>query len=279
MAEPFANSWGGGLNIKDGQLDFSGLSSLIENFQSDGIDYLYDIEPQSNNLFWAGFFREGEDPQGKPYRQLYNAQFRIRKVTISYPKLDVQIHPVLRTPLVQKASYPQEVTIEWFEDVYHSIKQFHHDWLARWYSRKFDVLRCGTSGKFKKLLVIAFHYVNDAKGPVIIESPRVQPIMAFFLGGLVPKGVPDQVFDYSSDGNDQSLSIQYTAGHIDWVYSNEIGLGFKLSDINANQFSYGDGEGLTWAGNGYVSEPADQGDAVVREQYRVTRSATSSLVA
>jgi hypothetical protein len=274
MAE--SESWGV-LKIDNGQLDFEPMRSILESFQSDGIDYLYDLEPQSNNLFWAGFFLE-TNRGGKPVRQFYNAQYRIRKINIPFPKLNIEMHKELRTPIIQNAEYDQDLTIDWIEDVYHSVKQYHLDWISRWYSRKFDVLRCGTSGKFKQLIVIAFHYVNDDAGPNIIEAPKIQPVMAFHIAGLAPKGVPDLNFDYGADGNDQNLSIQYKCGVINWLYSNEIGLGYKQSDINAESFNYGAKEGKVWWPTGFVEngDGVESGNAA--ERYRVTRSATSSIV-
>jgi hypothetical protein len=279
--------WGTSVTVKDGQLDLSTITSMLEQFQSDGIDYLYDIEPQSNNLFYAGFFQESITSEGKntqAVRPFYNAQYRIRKVTLPFPKLEVEMHPILRTPLIQKATYDQEVTIDWFEDVYHSVQQYHLDWIARWYNRKFDVLRCGTSGKFKELIVVAFHYINDADGPVLIETPKVQPIMAFRLAGLVPEGLPELNFDYNADANDQNLSIKYKCGVIDWLYGTEIGLGYNVSGagngqfsgINANRFDYGAG-GRVWAPHGIMEPTEEPGSTESLEQKRVVRSATTSL--
>jgi hypothetical protein len=271
--------WWGSANIKDGQLDFEPLRSVIENFQSDGIDYLYDLEPQSNNLFWAGHFLEtpGNGGNGKPVRQFYNAQYRIRKISIPFPKLNIEMHKELRTPILQSAEYDQDITIEWIEDVYHSVQQYHADWISRWYSRQFDVLRCGTSGKFKQLIVIAFHYINDEAGPMIIEAPKIQPIMAFHLAGLVPKTIPDLNFDYGADGNDQNLAIQYKCGVIHWLYGDQIGLGYTQAneDINASSFSYDKG-GRVWWPTGYV-EMGDGLESEAAERYRVSRSATSSI--
>jgi hypothetical protein len=277
MSDSSPGEFWGALTVENGQLNFEPMRSVLENFQADGIDYLYDLEPQSNNLFWAGYFQEAPGRNAaNPVRQFYNSQYRIKKINIPFPKLNVEMHKELRTPIFQNAEYDQDITIEWVEDVYHSVHQYHLDWIARWYSRKFDVLRCGTSGKFKQLVVIAFHYVNDEQGPAIIESPKIQPVLAFHLGGLIPKGVPDISLDYASDGNDQTLSISYKCGVINWLYSNQIGLGYKQEDINAASFNYDKG-GKVWWPIGYSETGDGLESSESQERYRVTRSATSSI--
>jgi hypothetical protein len=274
------DAWGefwGSLKYTNGQLDFEPLRSTLESFQSDGIDYLYDVEPQSNNLFWAGFFQESQaENNSSPARAFYNAHYRIRKINIPFPKLNIEMHKELRTPIFKSAEYEQDITIDWFEDVYHSVHQYHLDWISRWYSRRFDVLRCGTSGKFKQLIVIAFHYVNDQDGPQIIESPKIQPVLAFHLAGLVPKGVPDITLDYTADGNDQMLSIQYKCGVINWLYSDQIGMGYSVGNINEQTFSFSKG-GRVWQPTGYNESNGTSSDYSL-EKHRVSRSATSSIV-
>jgi len=260
-----------------GQLDLSQYIDLLDHFQADAIDYLYDVEPQSQNLFWAGYFNEASEGT-KEEKAFYNASYRIRKISIPMPKLEVDQNNVLRAPIFKNANFSQEVTIDWFEDVYHSVKKYHLDWYARWYNRQFDVLRCGVAGKFRKLIVVAYHYVNSNDNS-LIETPVAQPIMAFHIGGLIPLEIPDMNFDYSSDQNDTPVTIRYKCGRIQWAYSDQIGIGTK-ADIwgDATNGMKGLTEIKTWNPNGYQQDGIPKEASSQLEQLRVARAATSFQV-
>ena len=198
------------------------FTSKLDTFSSDILDYLYEIEPQSQNLFWAGFFCEtGNGDNG--LRIFYNACYRIRSIQIPMPGLEFEHQKDYRIPVFKNINYSQEVTIDWFDDVYHSVLMYHTNWVERWYNRYFDVLRTGRKGKFRKLFVVPFHYINsptDFNSP--IEVPVVEPLMAFEIGGLVPKTIPPLKFDYGTDGNDQSLSITYNCAKVYWGHNIEL---------------------------------------------------------
>ena len=193
-------------------------TEILSNFQAESIDYLYDIEPQSQNLFWAGEFNEvGSEGKEGGKNVFWNAAFRIRKIEIPMPKMEVDQNVIMKTSFFKNINYAQEVSIEWFEDVYHSVLKYHTDWIARWYDRRYDVLRCGPQGKYRKLRLVAFHY-KDTQDNNIIPAPVIQPIMEFKITGLIPTDIPPLVFDYSADQNDQPLSIKYKCNTIEWNY-------------------------------------------------------------
>ena len=206
-----------------GQVNFDNFLEVLNKYQNEAIDYLYDIEPQSNNLFWAGYFE-----QGRNIRAFFNAHFRIRKITIPFPTMTIDNHKELRYPVFKDSTFSQEVKIDWFEDVYHSVQKYHLDWFSRWYNREYDVLRCGVNGKFRTMKVVAYHYVDN--GNSIISAPQPVPIMAFDIGGLVPISIGDSLtFSHDSDDNDKLLSVTYKCGRILWNYSKEIGAGKNVS--------------------------------------------------
>jgi hypothetical protein len=150
--------------------------------------------------------------------------------------LSIEYHPETRSPLVKEVTYNNEISIDWFEDVYHSVQKYHLDWFNRWYSREYDCFRCGIKGKFRKMAVIGFHYRNKNTDS-IIPVPEIEPLFAFIIGGLIPKTIPSINFDYSSDGNDQLLSMTYSCGPIRWVYSDKIGEGNNKAKAD-ELFSY-----------------------------------------
>lgn len=209
------------------QVDFSNFQEKLDTAQRDGIEYLYEIEPQSQNLFYAGYFCEANTNNEKgttDMKMFYNAQYRIKKVTIPFPALDLEYHPETRAPLVKGANYTNEISIDWFEDVYHSVQKYHFDWFNRWYSKEYDCFRCGIQGKFRKMVVVAFHYVNTNIDS-IIPVPKAEPLFAFIIGGLIPKTLPAMTFDYSNDANESLINMTYNSGPIRWVYSKELGMG------------------------------------------------------
>ena len=191
----------------------------LDTFSSDIMDYLYEIEPQSQNLFWAGYFCEtGDGNDG--LRIFYNACYRIKSVSIPMPQLEFEHNKFFRMPVFKGPNFSQEITIEWYEDVYHSVLMYHTNWIERWYNRYYDVLRTGIKGKFRKLFVVPFHFVNspsDFNSP--IEVPRVEPLMAFEIGGLVPKTLPPLKFDYGTDANETPLSITYQCSKVYWAHN------------------------------------------------------------
>jgi hypothetical protein len=214
------------IKVVEGQVEWSqDVLDLINSFQSDGVDYVYDLEPQSNNLFYAGFFRESDKPSPASYqRPFFNAAYRIKTISWNGPKLTFEHDVRTHLPKMKSHEYDVSVSIGWREDAYHSVKRYHLNWMQRWYNRGFDCLRCGPQGKFRRMAVIAFHYVNAAEqsSASVIEVPVAQPIMVFDFGGLVPEGFGDWDFSSDSDGNDQLVNITYRAARVNWFYGKNI---------------------------------------------------------
>jgi len=254
----------------------------LDRFQSDGLDYLYEVEPQSQNLFWVGYFRQagiGERNRGE-IKAFYNAAYRIRKITIPLPKLEIDQQNELRAPIFKNVNFPQEISIEWFEDVYHSVKKYHLDWYARWYNRQFDVLRCGVNGKFRQLTLVAYHYINNDHDS-LIETPITQPIMAIKVGGLIPLSLPDITFDHGADQNDQAIAMTYKCSAIHWAYSDKIGFGTDSGQLFADGTgSLPDRDIDIWKPEGFQEEGSvDRSDNSFLEHIRIARAATSHQVA
>jgi hypothetical protein len=269
-----------------GQVEFKNdfLSSL-DAFQADGLDYIYDLETQSMNLFYAGFFREADGRDGETTTQMrpfYNAAYRIQKVSFNLPKLTFHHHPFTHVPQMDKHEYDVHLQIDWIEDVYHSIRKYHYDWMNRWYNRAYDVLRCGPQGKFRRMSVIAFHYVNssDDTAASVIEVPKAQPIFMIDLAGLVPTDIGDMTFDYSNDQNDQLLSIKYECSRAGWFYNKNLANQGNTSLWNPKGSV--DGDIQTWKPTGFEADTAGLGQSDVNqnlEQLRIARATTSFMSA
>jgi len=202
------------------------LIQKLQDFQTDHIDYRTELEPRTNNLFFAGFFYE-HYPYGSGELQggiLYNAAFRIQSIKIQNPSMSFQTDKYTRQALFNEAQHNYTVNISWKEDVYCSIMKFHLDWSARWYNRYYDVLRCGSKGKFRRVVVVSYHYVDGANSNSIINVPVIQPLYAIDVAGMVPLNIGEWNFDYNNDGNDQTVDMTYLASRITWFPSDQIGL-------------------------------------------------------
>ena len=267
-----------------GQLDFDNFLHILDTYQSDAIDYLYDLEPRSQNLFWVGYFRQAVTHNGE-LRPFYNASYRINKISIPMPSMSLSIQNSLRAPIFDKVEFPMTVNISWHEDVYHSVHKYHLDWFARWYNRQYDVLRCGVNGKFRQLTIVAYHYINEDVES-IIEVPSIQPIMAFKIGGLVPEKLPSMDFDHGSAQNDKTLDLTYKCGLIQWAYSDKIGLGqragrlFDPAIADNPSFVMDENNRVDiWNPEGFAQEGSQSPMENILETVRITRAATSHMVA
>jgi hypothetical protein len=270
----------------DGDNMFDATNDLIsdlEMYASDGIDYLYQLEPRSQNLFWAGGFREagapgaGDDPGAGLIRPFYNAAYRIKSIKIEMPTIEYEVNKLTRIPTPKAINWPQKISITWMEDVYHSVRKYHLDWLQRWYMREFDCWRCGAQGKFRAMRIIPFHYVNAVSDTAtVIEAPRIQAIMAIDIGGMVPMGVGDEwTWSHSEDGNEGDLNISYMFSSMHLYYSKELADpdANTSADVGTEKASYKDV--AMWNPIGFAQD-GDKDDNAKLEQARLIRATTSS---
>src|SRR5574344_1014977 len=231
----------------------------LNNFEYDGTNYLYDMEPPQNNLFWAGNFSSGVAKgttngytSGSKKRVLHNAQFRIQSLDFSGPQFTFQDEPnITHMSYPKSVTLNKEVNITWLEDVYHSVQKYHMDWMTNWYDINTDCFTTGPAGKYRLLDLVLFHYVHSSKDMAEVTA---QPIYLITLRGLVPNGIGS--FNYSMSGpGDPTYKCTYKANYV-CVFYNKALLGTSktssgvLSDAGGEN---GDGSG-TVAGDIYRSD-------------------------
>jgi hypothetical protein len=221
---------------KPAEFTFSeGINELLNTFEWDGSSYIYELEPVSSNLFYAGFFYERAVSQdveksaegvmgnglggGGPLR---NAPYRIVKVSINMPTLETETNPYTRVASIKSANRDFSVSISWRDDVYRTIQRYHYDWLNRWYDVRYDVLRCGIVGKYRRLSVIAYHFATKQSKAQALDPPTPVPLFAVDIGGMMPENFGNITFDYNSDGNDSFLECKYRASKIAWLYNSDV---------------------------------------------------------
>lgn len=201
----------------------------LTNFEYNGTNYIYDMPPAQPNLFWAGNMSSGIKPEKaladsinetrSSKRLFHNAQFRIQSVSVEGISLQFQEDPYLtHRDYFVGVNISKNITIDWIEDVYFSVKKYHMDWLNNWYDSYSDSFTTGSEGKLRQLDVVAFHYKQSKS---IYEEPIVEPILLIALRGLIPTKVGDFKFDSKSTGT-QIISIQYRMNHAMVFYNSAL---------------------------------------------------------
>lgn len=207
----------------------------LMNFQSNGVDYLYNLETKQENLFWAGNFCElntsgdadkkktiqTDKKSGAGFRYMADACFRIQSVDLSLPKINFEENKLTHAADFKSLDYSRVFNITWIEDVYRSIMKYHLDWiLYGWYDRPNDCLKNGPGGKFRHLEVCQWHWYNGAPTPIFIVA----------MDKIKPQNAGDKLsFNMKSPG-EPFLTINYVADEIQLLYMNTIdGISMKHS--------------------------------------------------
>lgn len=208
----------------------------LANFEYDGVNYLYDLEPQQNNLFWAGNFNDGK--AGNENFAFHNSQFRIQKIVLKMPNLKFEVHPQLRVPLIKAVEFSRELKIQFVEDVYHSVQKYHFDWLCNFYNRSKDCLVNDVKGKFRKLDVVLFHYVNtggmQGTASQYVEAPMVEKILSLEIGGMIPEDYGNFELDMKNDAGEQLVEMSYKISRCYLKYAKDLCAGTNGPGAESN---------------------------------------------
>lgn len=259
----------------EGQIDFENFNETLERFETDQIDYLFDVEPQSQNLFWVGHFTQGGD-----LKTFYNSQFRIRNIKLPDLTFEMKNNELTKLAQFQSASYERKITISWFEDVYHSVQKYHEDWMDRWWNKTYDTLRCGVNGKFRKMDLVAYHRKNTGNENSIIETPEIEPLFVYEITGMVPINIPGMMFDFEKDGNDELFTATYICSKIDLRFSNKLGLGtnkniYDNGDTSARELNNNSQSRNIWTPTGIIETEVGDDENKGREGLRIARSSST----
>jgi len=190
-------------------------NDFFKKFEIEQEDYIYDLEPQSNNLFYVANFEESSDFKNS----FFNAQYRVQSIEIPSLTYEYETDQLTKIPLIRNGKSSYEVSITWLEDVYHSIYSYHEKWLDSWYDYRHNLLKVGAYGRFRKCSIVTYHYIKS--GDIFNPTYTAQPIMLIQLNGLVPKGLPSLKFSYSEDQSDQLLTLEYLCSDYNIVYNKD----------------------------------------------------------
>lgn len=196
-------------------------TDFLDSFQEDGLDYLYNLEPTADNLFWAGNFSTFNSSDTSPKVKLNdiilpNAQFRIKGISFDNVKLKTTYDEKhTKMVFVNGVDAPNSIKISFIDDAYRNVRRYHMDWIKFWYHRKHDVFRVGPYGKLRGLDLVLFHYISGAEagkeGKVndLFSTPVVEPILGIKIRGLIPEAGPGWTFDTSNSNNEGVIEYSY----------------------------------------------------------------------
>ncbi len=185
----------------------------LQDLQAAGLDFLYDLEPMQAGLFALVNFQDfssSEFTSNNVYK-LSNTAFRVQSVSFNdAPEFSFTTDPITRMPTLNDVKFDRNLTISYVEDVYHSIRKYHKDWMLKWYNPSMDVVRNGSQGKLRGCDIVVYHYVDSDSSSVLSSLPKVEPIMVYCLRGIVPKKLPQLKFDMKANKAIEMINIEYT---------------------------------------------------------------------
>lgn len=202
-------------------------NNTLQNYQYDGFQYLYNLEPQQLNYFAIdSFYDPYIKAEGNTGGGTYDSpsttipdklQYRIEKIGgFNLPSLDIQeSDSAIRVDFVKgRKDKTNEIHISWKEDVYQTVRRYHINWMNHWYNKYLDCMVCGRRGKYRNLSAYLFHYknMNTSNGVPIMKAV---PIALMNFIGLVPQNIGDLEFSYSDTGNTSSVDITYRMNGIE----------------------------------------------------------------
>lgn len=226
-----------------------GNKSSILILQQFGIDWLYDLELQQNNLFYVSQFY---DPTEEPSKCLnLSPYFRAKSIKLEGPTINFKWNPNMRLNVIDNVdiSKMSEVSITWIEDVYKSVYLYHLDWFHSWYNPSFDYLPIGATGKFRNLEFYVFHFIDDfmgsgAKDLLTSPNPTAEWLFKLTLHGMSVKsfGATSMNFDMGQSQSTSGVSANYSVNQISLSMNKEINNTFYLprDSFTGNSNNYTD---------------------------------------
>lgn len=182
-------------------------------FQQKALDYLYDMPLGNDSLFIAKpSIYSGKD------NKIALPPYRVKKVTFSTPKLNMQFDEKIRQSVISGVEYSDTVTIEWYEDAFNSVQKFHLDLLNSIVNLNTGLFNVN-GGKVLGLTVYHYAYVEgneDVQSPFdSVAIPKCTEYFNFIR--MIPEGIGDITYDSDSGGNLKTVSVTYHCADISVV--------------------------------------------------------------
>lgn len=179
------------------------ISEGLLSIERLGVDYLYDLEHAQNNLFFMGCDNTSD------------AQFRISSVSLPAQTMSFERNNN-RGISISSIEPGEEITVNWIEDAYRSVENFHLQWMRQWYDFGADCIPIGSGGKYKTFTILVYHYINKNKtGGAPVVQP--DPVLKVILEGCVPNGLNSTELSWEGGGL-KGYSATYKVSRIKYEY-------------------------------------------------------------
>lgn len=197
------------------------IGTTINNLQNNGIDFLYDLELQQNNLFFVAAFQDmviGDSNKDEAKNTNYlSPYFRINAINFNLPKLEFDWNETMRINVLKGVTLQDisKITVTWYDDVYKSVLLYHCNWLNNWYNMKGDYLPVGITGKYKSLVMYTYHFKEEELSNVdkLLERALPSPEWLFKIecNGIAPEsfGETSLKFDMKQSNATTGVSANY----------------------------------------------------------------------
>lgn len=178
-------------------------------YQSKALDYLYDIMPAANDSLFIATFFTGKDVS------IGNASYRIKSISIPTPQISMDWDDGYKTSIIKKIENHDEVTIEWYEDAFNSVQNYHLQTMSNIANLQTGVFTKGFQGIYK-IIITKFRYTEgNSKAETPFDSmPMPEKVGTIELNLLIPINVGDIQYDSSSGGDMKTVSITYKVNTI-----------------------------------------------------------------
>lgn len=183
----------------------SEIEEFLE-FQSQSLDYLYDIMPTADDsLFIASI--DG----------LEAAKYRVKSVKFSLPKISYEWDESYLRSFPKSVTSSDEVTIEWFEDAFDSVTKFHYSKMSDTALLASHLFKVGGAGMLNVTINKYAFKEGNLKVDTPFDSVAIPVVTSVIkLNGLKVIDVGDISFDHTASGEMKVVSIKYVADSIVW---------------------------------------------------------------
>ena len=182
----------------------------IPRLEREGLDFLYELEKPSNNLFFADFDEGYSD-----------TKYRISSVRTDLPSLGLELDNN-KNIVFKNGDYNLDITVDWIEDAYRSVEKFHNKWFNQWYNFHNDFLYIGRAGKFKTLSVYAYHYVNLVTNNSKIPVSAPDKVLNLRFVNCTPFKIPGFEFKWG-ETSQPTYTVTYKCSYVLAQYFNTTG--------------------------------------------------------
>ena len=224
-------------------INWENIDKTLEGLEWSGVNYLYNLEPKANNLFYVGNLSTSgnqiwgnSENEKQPEIPLPNTRFRVHKISFPFTKLDFDgpnLEMGIPTPLISGVKRATSCSITWIDDERKLVERYHHIWMRSWYRRETGLLKNGAINKFRNLRVYPFRYVTKhvEATPYLSTMVKPQVLYEIKLFNLVPTNIQSVEYDMNEPGDalvtyeynlNMSLSTSRKLGKDDIIYDVDV---------------------------------------------------------